>query len=178
MGPLETNAFPEKTWRPSVKSFVRRCCFVGFSVGHSGLCLAEEGGSNGTIGSRTVPRKSSEPVRGTISADDDVLFDINTSPEFVMEQSVFFLVVWGRATFLIGASWRKQWSQWKRKGVPPRNTGTLRGTISIDDAALFVVMTGLAAETGGNKGAIGSKGIPREFCELVRGTSGARCYIV
>ena len=95
MGPLETNAFPEKPWRPSVKNFVRRCCFVWFSVGHSGLCLAEEGGSNGTIGSRTVPRKSSEPVRGTISADDDVLFDINASPEFVIEQSVFFLLWYG-----------------------------------------------------------------------------------
>ena len=95
MGPLETNAFPEKPWRPSVKNFVRRCCFVGFSVGHSGLCLAEEGGSNGTIGSRTVPRKSSEPVRGTISADDDVLFDINTSPEFVIEQSVFVFLWYG-----------------------------------------------------------------------------------
>ena len=104
MGPLETNAFPEKPWRPSVNNFVRRCCFVGFSVGHSGICLAEEGGSNGTIGSRTVPRKSSEPVRGTISADDDVLFDINTSPEFVMEQSVFFSCGMGQGDFF---DWRQ-----------------------------------------------------------------------
>ena len=79
MGPLETDAFPEKPWRPSVKSFVRRCCFVGFSVGHSGLCLAEEGGSNGAIGSGAVPRDSCETVRGTTLVDDVALFETGGS---------------------------------------------------------------------------------------------------
>ena len=103
-------------WRTLVDDAV----LFEFSMGHSDFCLAEEGGSTGAVGSGAVPRDSCEPVRGTTSVDEVVLFDINTSPEFVTQEGRFFCGT-GQSDFLFGASSRKQWSQWKRKDVPPRH---------------------------------------------------------
>ena len=116
-------------------------------MGRGNLCLAEDGGSNGAIGSGAVPRKSCEPIRGTTSVDDVALFDINTRPEFVAEQ--------GRETL-------------EPFGEQSRSTRCV----------FFLIMTGLdfsmgqsdrcAAETSGSGGAVGSKGIPRQFYEWRR----------
>ena len=74
------------------------------------------------------------------TVDKVVLFHINTSPEFVIEQGVLFFCGTGQGNWDFSAGWQKQWSQWERRRVPPRNTGTLRGTISIDDGVFSVFL--------------------------------------
>ena len=116
----------------------------------------------------------------------------------VCQRAGRFFCGMGQGNCDFGGGWQKQWSQWERRRVPPRNTGSLRGTISIDDgvlclimagdddAFLFLIVTGLdfsigqsdpcAAETSGGRGAFGSKALPRKFCEIVQET--IRCKVL
>ena len=65
---------------------------VFFSMGKSDLCLAGAGGSNRASGSRGIPRKSFEAVRGTTAIDDVTVFDIIPGPELLVEQGCFPVV--------------------------------------------------------------------------------------
>ena len=102
-----------------------------FSMGHSYLCLAEAGGRNGAIGSPAVPRKSCEPVRGTTSVDDMILFDVIAGPEFVIEQ--------GGAPVV--STWRQPVPV-EVKVFPERFPHAVQGKTSVDDVIGFVLITG------------------------------------
>ena len=93
------NLFP----REDVAAFVIVAGLAFFSMGQSDLCLAGAGGSNRASGSRGIPRKSFEAVRGTTAIDDVTLFDFISGPGLLVEQK----------DFLCGLQVALAWCQWK-----------------------------------------------------------------
>ena len=121
------NLFP----REDVAAFVIVAGLACFSMGKSDLCLAGAGGSNRASGSRGIPRKSFEAVRGTTAIDDVTVFDIIPDPELLVEQGCFPVV----------CKWRWQGASGS-EGVLRKGPSHRSGKTSVDDAICFVQIAG------------------------------------
>ena len=148
-----------------------RCGPGVFSMGKSDLCLAGAGGSTRASGSRGIPRKSFEAVRGTTAIDDVTVFDIIPGPELLVEQGCFPVV----------CKWRWQSASGSegvlRKGPSRRSEKKHRWTMLFVLFRLRALKSPWNSETfplavaGGSMGPNGSEDVPRKFSETFRGTA-------
>ena len=101
-------------------------------MGQGDFCLAGAGGSNRASGSRGIPRKSFEAVRGTTAIDDVTVFDIIPGGGLLVEQGCFPVVCkwrWQSASECEGVL---------RKGPSRRS----EKKTSVDDVICFVQIAG------------------------------------